>query len=459
MKQHFPLRIEKLTLGGCGLGHAEGKAVFVPYTAPGDEIAAELVRERKDVAFARARSWAERGPGVINPPCPVFAADPACGGCDWLHLDYGHQLSAKTSLIRELLQPLAPQLEIPATLASPEIRHYRNKALLPVAQVDGRLACGIYARWSHRLVEHQDCQLHPPLFDRIARRCLELMQKAGVQAYDEAAHQGSLRHLGFRCNRDQSQILLIIVTRGAKLPFTRLLVNALTSEFPQLAGIVQNINRQRGNVILGPEEKLLWGEPWLEDELAGLRFRAHYRSFWQVNIPLLERILDLLREQLSPQDVLYDVFSGTGSLGLALSGSVRQVLCIEENSAAVADGEFNVQANGIANASFLCARTEDALPALLAAANRQGMEAPTAILLDPPRGGVHPSALQAIINAAPARVLYLSCSPNTLRRDLQFLLADGRYALHTIQPCDMFPHTWHVEVLAVLELAQTVLGG
>ncbi len=452
MKTAFRLKIEKYALGGFGIGYHEGKAVFVPYTAVGDEIEAELLRERKDVAFARASAYLSRGEKVVRPECEAFGAPIPCGGCDYLHLEYPEQLSRKTALLRELLQPLAPELQIPETFAAPVTRHYRNKSFLPVGEDANGLYYGIFARWTHQIVPHRLCLLHPPVFGTIARRCLEILSKTGVRAYDEASHSGTLRHIGFRCTQNLSRLQLILVTRSGKLPFTKLLVKQLTEEFPALCSIVQNINRDKGNVILGPEEKLLHGEAWLEDDLAGLKFRVNYRSFWQVNTPMLNLILDLVRAQLDPQDIVYDVFAGTGTLGLALSGTVRRVLCIEENAAAVADGQANKLANGIANVDFLRAKTEDALPALLNPEKNEAAQLPTVILLDPPRGGVHPKALQAVMAARSRRVIYLSCSPMTLRRDLKILLDSGLYRLSSLQPCDMFPQTWHVETLAVLDL-------
>lgn len=455
MKKVFRLRIEKLALGGFGIGYHEGKAVFVPYTAVGDEVEAALLHERTSMAFARAQAYFIRGAGVIPPDCEAFAAKIPCGGCDWLHLDYPVQLQSKTELLRELLHPLAPDLAIPETLAAPQPLEYRNKAFLPVGSDAGGLYCGIFARWSHRIVTHRHCQLHPPLLEAITRRCLEILSKTGVQAYDEVRHAGTLRHIGYRCTQDLSGIQIILVTRSGKLPFTRLLVKQLTEEFPAIVSIVQNINRERGNVILGVEDKVLFGEPWLQEDLAGLKFRIHYRSFWQINTPMLSLILGQIKALLKPEDVVFDAFAGIGTLGLALSSEVRKVLCIEENPDAVTDGEFNARRNDLANVSFLRAKTEDALPALLAPGITGPQELPTVLLLDPPRGGVRPEALHAIIQARLPRIVYLSCSPATLHRDLKILLGSGLYRLTKIQPCDMFPQTWHVETLAVLDLIDT----
>ena len=452
MKKNFQLTITKLALEGHGIGFSEGKAVFVPYTAAGDEIEAELLRERKDVAFARVKEYLRRGEGVIPSSCSSFASELPCGGCDWLNIDYPIQLKYKGDLLCELLQPLAPELDIPMTIASPDTRHYRNKAFMPVGAGAGGLSFGIYARWSHQIVPHESCQLHPPVFDAIARRCLQIMDQTGVKPYDEVNHTGTLRHVGFRCSRDRQRVILVLVTRSGKLPFTQLLVKQLTAEFPAITGIVQNINRERGNVILGSEEKLLFGEPWLQEELGGLRFRVHYRSFWQVNTATLELIIAHLKSRIPPGENIYDAFSGLGALGLSLAGEAQNVLCIEENPSAVADGELNRHQNQIANAGFLCARVEDALPALLAPSQGEAQARPGVIILDPPRAGVRQPALTALIEARIPRIFYLSCSPITLHRDLKILLASGFYRLKQLQSFDMFPHTWHVETLAELAL-------
>lgn len=451
MNKHFQLKIEKLALGGFGIGFNEDKAVFVPYTAIGDLIEAELVHERKNMAFARAAAYLERGKGVIQTDCEAFASQDPCGGCDWLMLDYPFQLAAKTELLRELLQPLAPEITIKGTIASPTPVNYRNKAFLPVGGNADGLYYGIYARWSHQIIQHQRCQLHPPLFDTITQRCLEICQRAGVKAYDEASHSGTLRHIGIRCSQDQSAILLVLVTRGAKLPFSNLLVKQLTAEFPGICGIVQNINRERGNVILGPEEKILYGNPWLFDDLCGQRFRIHYRSFWQINTGTANLIIQQIRGLIGKTSLIFDAYSGIGALGLCLASQVGKVLCIEECVEAAADGEVNAQLNDIDNVDYLCARVEDALPALLTSPDDKPFALPDLIILDPPRAGVDTAALQAIVDTGIPRIVYLSCAPMTLARDLKFLLQSGAYKLQSIQPFDMFPQTWHIEVLAVLQ--------
>ena len=408
--------------------------------------------QKKAIAFAKVQKYITRGPGTIEPPCPSFGPPLFCGGCDWLDLSYETQLKYKTELVKEQIQSLNSRIDIPDTIASPITQHYRNKAFMPVGKGEKSLEYGIYERWSHKIVPHKSCILHPPEFDLIAHRCLELMDNAKVQPYDETTHTGTLRHIGFRCSQDRKQILLILVTRSAKLPFSNLLVKKLCSEFPQISGIVQNINREKGNVILGDEEKILYGNPWIMEKINNLKFRIHYKSFWQVNSDMLQMIIKHIKDKVQPEDTVLDTFSGIGVLGLSLAQKVKEVVCIEELADAVEDGKFNCQLNHISNVVFHCGKTEDKLPEILNHTDKYTPNIPELIILDPPRTGVSKSVLEEIINAKLSHILYLSCSPVTLRRDLNILLESGLYEIISIQPFDMFPQTWHIETLVELKV-------
>lgn len=447
MKQIYQLKIEKMTMNGYGLGFANSKAVFVPQTLPGDVIDANVTHERKEIIFARVLRYVSFGNGYIPPTCDAFNADPACGGCDWLMADYPHQLRWKNILLREVFEPFIARDKIADIIPSPLQKHYRNKVFMPVGKSPDGMEYGIFARFSHRIVPHSECQIHPPVFDAIARRVTEICLKSGVDAYDETRHQGNLRHLGIRASKDGSSILLVLVTLSAKLPFSGLLVKQLTTEFPAICGIVQNINRERGNVILGIEEKLLWGEPFLIDELAGSRFRVHYRSFWQVNPQSADMIVNQIAGLITARDRVIDAYSGIGAIGIPLAKHAERVVCIEENESACKDGEFNAAESGLGNLSFIRARVEDQLPKLLAD-KEQGRF--STIVFDPPRKGLEASVIEAVMAAKIPRIIYLSCSPMTLARDLKLFLAKDAYRVEFIQPYDMFPQTWHIECLALL---------
>jgi len=435
------LLIEKIAMGGNGLGFHENKAIFVPNTAIGDLVDAEITLEKKDHAFARAIHFHQRGPGVEPVDCEAFLQEEPCGACDWLMLDYPTQLSYKHSLMQELFKDEGVTLD--PCIPSKQEKHYRNKVYMPVG---GDYQYGIFARYSHQIVEHRQCQNHPPIFDEIARELMELCRKAKVEIYDETSHKGSLRHIGLRCNRDQSEILLILVCRSGRLPFSKTITQGIIKAFPQVVGIVQNINRDKGNVILGREDKMLWGRDYLRDSLSDVSFRIHYRSFWQVNTDTMEEILSLMRKELVGSRRVIDAYCGIGAIGLSLAANLEALLGIEEVSEAVEDAKQSAKDNGFDNAKFTAAKVERIIPEIVEEF------APDAIILDPPRSGVPESSLWAIRKAGISKILYLSCSPMSLARDLAILKTGDRYKLKSLHCFDMFPNTWHIESLAVLEV-------
>lgn len=442
MTQIQALEIQKMAMGGMGLGFAEDKAIFVPYTAIGDVVDIEITLLKKDHAFARVSRYISRGEGTREPGCEAFDGADACGGCDWLMVDYPTQIAYKDMLIQGLFKHHLPEEQIYATVPSEQAMHYRNKVYMPVGQDH----YGIYARYSHQIIKHERCLNHPPIFDELADTLFELCQKAKVEAYDEREHSGTLRHIGLRCNRDQSQILVILVTRTAKLAFSNTIVRGLTEKFPQIVGIIQNINREKGNVILGNEDKLLFGRYHLEDILCEQSFNIHYRSFWQINSGTMENILAAMRAKLKPNCHLIDAYCGIGAIGLSLASEIKELIGIEETPEAVQNARENAHQNGITNARFSAGKTEQLLPQIL-----KEFPADT-LILDPPRSGVQESTLWAIRSAKIPEILYLSCSPMNLERDLKILLTDGRYTLESIAAFDMFPNTWHIECLAHLKL-------
>jgi 23S rRNA (uracil1939-C5)-methyltransferase len=435
------LRIEKIAMGGMGIGFHEGKAVFVPNTAIGDLVSVDITHSKKDHAFGRVRAFLERGEGVIEPGCDAFVAEEPCGGCDWLMLDYATQLSYKETLIRELFKEHTAIFS--GITPSPRQYHYRNKVYMPVGK---ELCYGIYARYSHQIVEHTSCHNHPEVFDEIATTLVQLCQKAKVEPYDELSHSGCLRHIGLRCNRDVSEIILILVCRSARLPFSKTIVQGMLKRFPQITGIVQNINRAQSNVILGEEEKLLYGTSYLNDTLSDVSFRIGYRSFWQVNNGTMENILTMMRAQMKNQDKVIDAYCGIGAIGLSLASEISELIGIEEAEQAVADAIENAERNGFGNTRFIAGKFEQSFTRI---ADEFSADV---IILDPPRSGVVESALWAIRKAGIAKILYLSCSPMSLARDLKILMQDERYELASLSSFDMFPNTWHIETLAVLEL-------
>jgi len=446
LKQLIRLKIEKIAMGGFGLAYNDGRAIFVPYTVPEDIVEIVLTHISKNYAFGKVVNFISYADSRIKVNCDAFAAKNACGGCDWLMLKYTEQLKYKDQLIQDVFSPFIKQDIILPIVASPKANHYRNKVFMPVAEnrKTGKISYGIYERFSHRVVEHKSCENHPPDFDLLANEIMEFCTTTNIKPYNEIQHRGQLRHIGFRCSADTSEILVILVTLGAKLPFTKLLVKKLTADFPQIKGIIQNINREKGNVILGDEEKLLFGSKHFIDTLNNIKFRVNYRSFWQINSGTMANILNIISSQVNSEDVILDTYCGIGTIGISLAAKVKRVVLMEELSAAIDDAKENARMNDIDNVSFVLGKVEDNLASILAKENI------TKIILDPPRSGVNKNALEAIIQTDLKEIIYLSCSPMTLARDIKILSASDRYTIGYLQPFDMFPNTWHIECLAFL---------
>lgn len=433
------LRIEKIAMGGMGIAFHDSRAIFIPQTLIGDVVSAEITHMKKDHAFARVVQYHSRGEGYIADLCDAFDKSPGCGGCDWLMASYPKQLEYKDMLIRELFKD--HQEKILDFEPSPLETGYRNKVFMPY----GKEGYGIFARYSHEIITHQRCLNQPELFDFILDELQKLLKKAGVESYDEVSHKGNLRHIGLRLNHDFSEILLILVTKSARLPFSKTIAAGITKRFPQIVGIVQNINRERTNVILGQEDRLLFGRDFLQDELQGIRFRLNYRSFWQINSGIMRKILNFMADETDKSDRILDAFCGIGAIGLSLAQSADAIFGIEELPAAIEDARFTAKENSIDNASFEAGLFES----LFERVNREFT--PNTLILDPPRGGVKREALNAIINSQIDKIMYLSCSLPNLKRDMDILLESGNYELTKIKGFDMFPNTWHTETLAIFK--------
>lgn len=433
------LKIEKIAMGGTGLGFHQDKAIFVANTTIGDVVDAEVFLEKKDHAFAKVLAYHDRGPGFRDPDCSAFVATEPCGGCDWLMLDYPTQLQYKEILLKNLFQE--HETVFNGMEASEQTEGYRNKVYMPV----GPEGYGIYARYSHSIVPHESCHNHPPIFDEIAKTLMQLCEKAQVEAYNETDNSGCLRHIGLRCNRDMTEIVVVLVCRSARLPFSKTIVNGITAAFPQITGVVQNINREKTNVILGMDEKLLFGKAHLSDTLSDMKFEINYRSFWQINNGTMEKILCAMRSEMKPDYKVIDAYCGIGSIGLCLAGEIDSLVGIDEVPEAIEDARKNAIDNGFGNARFICGKFEAQFENLIKDFSAD------CIILDPPRAGVQESALWAIRKAGISKIVYLSCSPMSLKRDLKILMHEDKYRLKSISGFDMFPNTWHIESLVILE--------
>ncbi len=444
--QIVELEISGISNDGNGVGRVQGMAVFVPRTAVGDRILARIVRPRPAFAYGIVEKILVPSPDRIASDCAAFRR---CGGCGFRHLSYAAELRAKRIFVEDALRRIGGlALEVRETVPSPAQDEYRNKVQFPVCERDGRLTVGLYARRTHEVIPAQDCRLQPELLNRIALAACALLEADGVCAYREESHRGLLRHLFLRCSGKTGQVMLCPVINGDGLPDEAGFVQKITAQFPQVSTVVLNINRARGNVILGRQCRTLWGDGFLRDEICGVPVRLSPRSFFQINTPAAELLYQKAAELAAPgeRDVLLDLYCGAGTIGLSIARTrpLAAMIGVEVIPEAVADAGENARQLGLQNCTFFCGDAGEAA-ARFAAEGRQVNIA----VVDPPRKGCDPAALDALLRIRPDRIVMISCNPATLARDLRHLHANG-YAPGAVTPVDLFPRTPHVEAVVCL---------
>jgi len=374
-----------------------------------------------------------------------------CGACDWVNIDYIEQLKLKSQIYQEIFSRWHTVLD-DLINESPVINYYRNKCFFSVQKKEGKHLLGMYTRNTHDVIEHEHCYLYPPLFKLITDTVREWILEGNVELYDECRKQGSLRSIGFRQSSDGKSIILILVTKNSRLPFTNLLIKRLVI-FPEITGIIQNIQSEPHNVILGQRDKILFGSPELLEQITieapdhtkkVLNLRVHYSSFFQVNsLQALNIYTDIYR-YIEHDETVLDVYSGMGMIGLWIALKAQKVICIEENAKAVQTGITNAKENNLENLEFLQGDVKTVF-------NNLDLSLIDTVIFDPPRKGLESSVILQVCKQRIRKIIYLSCNPATQKRDLELFLAEG-YQLISLRGYDMFPHTWHIESLAVLEL-------
>lgn len=442
----FPLTIQSLSSDGNGVGRYEGKAVFVPYTAPGDHILARVVKDMERYAFGIVEEPLALSDAHQEPGCPVYRP---CGGCCFRHLTYQAETEAKEGFVRDALRRIGG-LELPLLplLASPLQERYRNKVQFPVGRdAGGRVVAGFYAGRSHRLVPCSDCRLQPALLNEIASWICDFLQQYAVPIYDEQTHRGLVRHIFLRQGWHSGQVLVCLVLNGTELPHAGQFCEALAGRFAAVHTVVLNVNRQNTNVVPGAQSISLMGPGFIEDTLCGVPVQLGPLSFYQVNTPGAELLYGVVKEfaALAPGDTLLDLYCGMGTIGLSMASECKELIGVEIVEEAVKSARRNAAAMGAANARFLCADAGEAAGQLAA----EGL-APDVVCLDPPRKGCDDATLEAVLQMAPRRIVMVSCNPATAARDCAFLAAQG-YRPVKAQPVDLFPRTKHVECVVLLE--------
>lgn len=438
------LEITGLTSEGSGTGKsADGMAVFVPKTAVGDVIEARILKVLKSYAYGKIERVVTPSPDRIENDCPVFGK---CGGCVYRHISYAAELFAKEQIVRdafERLGGLAP--EFLPICGSEKTERYRNKLQMPLGKDgNGVIISGFFSERSHRVIAVEDCKLQPLIFSEIVGFIKKECKRLKISVYNEQAHEGVLRHIYLRKGEKSDELCAVIVAKR-KVPEFRKLAAELVRQFPDITGVVLNVNPDKTNVILGEREMTLCGKPDISDEMCGIDFEISPKSFYQVNTPQAELLYAEAERFAEPTGkTLLDLYCGIGSIGLSMAGKAAKLIGAEIVPEAVENACRNAEKNGISNAEFICADAADAAVRLV----ENGL-APDVILLDPPRKGCDEESLSACVKMSPERIVMISCNPATAARDCKFLSEKG-YSVDKVRAFDLFPRTRHVECLVLI---------
>ena len=438
-EQH-PLRIEGYGSAGEGVARLEGQAVFVKGALAGEVCQVQLLKVGKSAAWGRVTQVLTPVPSRQSPDCPRY---PRCGGCQLRHMTYAEELRFKRQKVQDALQRIGGwtgRVEKIHGAEAPD--RYRNKIQFPVA--DGPRV-GFFRARSHEVIDAEDCLLQPLAATRLREAFKLWMERYQVPAYDERVHGGLIRHFYVRVNR-RGHSLCAVIANGTDLPHQEELVQALRRAEPDLAGVVLSVNQEKTNVILGKTHRCLWGRDYLEDTLCGLTFRLSVPSFYQVNREQAEVLYGraLAFAGLTGRETVLDLYCGIGTITLVMARQAGRAIGAEVIPAAVEDAKANAARNEVTNAEFLCA---DAAQAAQTLADR-GLR-PDVICVDPPRKGLAPAVIDAIVQMAPQRLVYVSCDPATLARDVKRMEEQG-YVLQRAEAVDLFPRTAHVETVVLL---------
>ena len=441
--QIYETVVTDYTAEGQGVAHVEGCAVFVPNAVAGERIRVRIEKAQKTWAAGKIVEILEKSPHRVNRECPVAKL---CGGCDFWHMDYEEESRLKAQRVRQCLNRIAGEAleEIPI-LSAPTCRNYRNKAQYPVSAKKGRAYAGFFRAGTHEVVENKRCLILPEEADAVKDAVVDYVNQFRIPVYDEVAHKGLLRHIYVRRGVVSGQILVCLVCNGSKLPKVEELLKRL-QKIPGFTTLVLSVNTKKGNTILGDQFITLHGPGYIEDTLCGLNFRLSPRSFYQVNHHQAQRLYETAISQagITKNDLVLDLYCGVGTITLAMASAAGKVIGVEVIPQAVEDARDNARRNGIENAEFFCG---DAGAAALEL-EKQGV-IPDVVVVDPPRKGLSADTIEALHRMAPRRIVYVSCDPATLARDVA-ALKDRGYTLQNATAADLFPRCAHVESVVTL---------
>ncbi len=431
------------TAEGQGIAKIDGCVVFIPNALQGEICLVRIEKAQKTWAAGKITQILTKSPHRVNRKCPVAKL---CGGCDFWHMDYEEECRLKAERVRQALNRIGGEaIENLPIMGAPSLTGYRNKAVYPVGCKDGKAYAGFFRAGTHQIVENEGCLILFPQADQVKNAVIRHANRFHIPVYDETTHQGLLRHIFVRRGWISGELLVNLTVNGRKYPHFRELIEILR-EIPGFSTLVLSVNQKPGNSVLGDEEIVLYGPGYIEDTLCGLSFRLSARSFYQVNHPQAEKLYETAIRQagITKEDLVLDLYCGVGTITLCMARAAKKVIGVEVVEAAVRDARENALRNGIENAEFFCADAGKAALTL----EKEGI-LPDVVVVDPPRKGLNADAIEALSRMAPRKIVYVSCDPATLARDVALLKEKG-YHILSAQAADLFPRCAHVESIVCL---------
>lgn len=458
---------------GEGVGRVNGFTLFIHGALPGERVSAEVTGLKKQYGFARLLDVLEESPDRLEPPCPVFDE---CGGCQLQHLGYDAQLRMKRQMVVDNLERIgklrviggryaaqgaeptrgrqedegaeqSPGILVHPTIGMADPWRYRNKVQVPIGEREGGLVGGFYATGSHTIVDSDRCLIRTEAADDIVSAAKRIAHELGIPAYEEKKRQSGLRHVIVKTAFRTGEIMVVLVTDQTKLPHVEQLTERIVAAAPGITSLFHNVNPlPGGGAVMGPHTSVLWGRDRIYDAIGDVRFAISAHSFYQVNPVQTEALYGKALEYagLTGSETVIDAYCGVGTISLFLAQRAKRVYGVEIVPEAIEDARRNAELNGITNAEFEAGKAEEVIPTW-----RERGILPDVIVVDPPRNGCDAALLDTIVAMRPERVVYVSCNPSTLARDLR-VLEDGGFRTVEVQPVDMFPHTVHVECCVLL---------
>ena len=449
MKKNDIIRVTvtSVTIQGYGIAKDEsGLTVFISNAAMGDVLDVRVLKVKKTYAYAKIENIVVGSQDRVKVDCSKAYR---CGGCLFRHIDYKSELGLKRQAVVDSIERIAGLRDVlvEEIVAAPHVNRYRNKAILPITtNRNGDVEIGFFASNTHRVVSCEDCLLQPEVFTKIVGILKKWMSLYNVSAYEERTRKGILRNLYIRIAEFTGEIMICLVANAKKVPFEKKFIEMIINDVSQVRSVWVNVNTKDTNVVMGEECRLVWGAETIEDVLCGLRFKISPLSFYQVNRKQTERLYSLAMEcaDLNKNDVLLDLYCGIGTIGLTMSKHVKKMIGADIVKQSIDNARQNAAINDINNAEFLLADASDAVKII-----EERNEKINVMVIDPPRKGCSVSVIETIVRMSPDRIVYISCNPATLARDLK-IFCESKYDLKKVIPVDMFPRTGHVETVVLM---------